>query len=196
MKKLFYTGAMLLSLAAICSSCSNSAQSPAQANAESTAANAAGLNIRFIDLDSISANYQLVKDYNVVNLRTMSKLENAQRAKQGELQKRAAEIENKVKSNGYISEATYQADVQKFQQQQRAAEQYLGNLQMEAQQEGLDQSRALQDSINNFIAEYVKTHQYDAILFRNSGVYFNPALDITKEVVEGLNARYKKAETK
>ena len=48
------------------------------------------------------------------------------------------------------------------------------------------------NSINNFIAEYVKTHAYDAILYRAAGVYFNPALDITKEVVEGLNARYKK----
>lgn len=194
MKKLFYTGAMLLSFAALMSSCNNDSKTPASAPA--TEASAAGLNIRFIDLDSISANYQLVKDYNEVSLRTMSKLENAQRTKQNELQQRASEIENKARSNGYISEATYNADVQKFQQQQRAAEQHIGNLQMQAQQEALDQSRALQDSINNFIAEYIKTHPYDAILFRNSGVYFNPALDITKEVVDGLNARYKKPEAK
>ena len=55
---------------------------------------------------------------------------------------------------------------------------------------------ALQDSLNNFIADYVKTHNYDAILFKNAGAYFNPALDITKEVIDGLNARYKKVESK
>lgn len=33
---------------------------------------------------------------------------------------------------------------------------------------------------------------YDAILFKAATLYINPALDITNEVVEGLNARYNK----
>lgn len=189
MKKLILAGSVLMLFGASLISCSNNggtASAPAQSG-ESVA-----LNIRYIDLDSLQANYNLVKDYTEVNLQTMTKLDNAQRAKESELQKRAAEIENKLKSHGYISESTYQADVQKFQKQQQDAQVYLGNLQAQAQQDALDQTRALQDSINNFIAEYVKTHSYDAILYRAAGVYFNPALDITKEVVEGLNARYKK----
>lgn len=162
------------------------------ANPEATAA----LNIRYIDLDSINANYDLVKDFNEINLRALNKLESAQRTKQQELQKRATEIENKARNNGYISQSTYEADLQRFQQQQRDAETYLGRLQEQAQQDAYDQSVALQDSLNNFIAEYIKTHPYDAILYKAAGAYFNPALDITKEVVEGLNARYKKVETK
>ena len=90
----------------------------------------------------------------------------------------------------------YEADLQRLQQQQREAEDYLGRLQEQAQQDAYDQSVALQDSLNNFIAEYIKTHPYDAILYKAAGAYFNPELDITKEVVEGLNARYKKVETK
>lgn len=162
------------------------------ANPEATAA----LNIRYIDLDSINANYNLVKDFNEINLRALNKLESAQRTKQQELQKRATEIENKARNNGYISQSTYEADLQRFQQQQREAENYLGRLQEQAQQDAYDQSVALQDSLNNFIAEYIKTHPYDAILYKAAGAYFNPELDITKEVVEGLNARYKKVETK
>lgn len=162
------------------------------ANPEATAA----LNIRYIDLDSINANYNLVKDFNEINLRALNKLESAQRTKQQELQKRATEIENKARNNGYISQSTYEADLQRFQQQQREAEVYLGRLQEQAQKDAYDQSVALQDSLNNFIAEYIKTHPYDAILYKAAGAYFNPELDITKEVVEGLNARYKKVETK
>lgn len=30
------------------------------------------------------------------------------------------------------------------------------------------------------------------ILYKQSGLFFNPALDITKEVVDGLNADYNK----
>lgn len=162
------------------------------ANPEATAA----LNIRYIDLDSINANYNLVKDFNEINLRALNKLESAQRTKQQELQKRATEIENKARNNGYISQSTYEADLQRLQQQQREAENYLGRLQEQAQQDAYDQSVTLQDSLNNFIAEYIKTHPYDAILYKAAGAYFNPELDITKEVVEGLNARYKKVETK
>lgn len=185
---------MVLVAAFVLVSCSQESKNEKviAANPEATAS----LNIRYIDLDSISANYNLVKDYNEINVRTMSKLESAQRAKQQELQKRAAEIENKARNNGYISQSTYEADMQKFQQQQRAAEVYLGKMQEQAQQEALDQNMALQDSLNNFIADYVKTHNYDAILFKNAGAYFNPALDITKEVIDGLNARYKKVESK
>ena len=193
MKKMKLAGASLMAFAAVMmSSCGNQAANQAAAPAADQQPNA--LNIRYIDLDSITANYNLVKDYNEVNIKTMSRLDNAQRAKQAELQKRANEIQNKLKNNGYISEATYNADMQKFQQQQRDAEIYLGNLQQQAQQEALDQSQALNDSLNNYIEVYMKSHNYDAILLRAAGVYFNPALDITKEIVDGLNQRYIRAE--
>ncbi|MDE6351781.1 MAG: OmpH family outer membrane protein [Muribaculaceae bacterium] len=193
MKKMKLAGVALMAFAAvIMSSCGNKANEQVEAKASEQAP--AGLNIRYIDLDSITANYNLVKDYNEINIKTMTRLDNAQRTKQAELQKRANEIQSKVQNNGYISEHTYNADLQKFQQQQRDAETYLGNLQQQAQQDALDQSKALNDSLNNYIEIYMKSHNYDAILLRAAGVYFNPELDITKEIVEGLNARYIKAE--
>ena len=126
---------LLLAAALALVSCGQSAkEEKVVANQEATA----GLNIRYIDLDSISANYNLVKDFNEISLRTLNNLENAQRTKQQELQKRAVEIENKVRNNGYISQSTYEADMQKFQKQQRDAEIYIGKLQEQAQQEALD----------------------------------------------------------
>ncbi len=65
---------------------------------------------------------------------------------------------------------------------------------MNANRQMADKQKALMDSINNFIIEFNKERKYDAILFRDAGLYFNPALDITAEVVEGLNARYKAPE--
>ena len=37
---------------------------------------------------------------------------------------------------------------------------------------------------------------YDMILYKAAGVYFNPELDITDEVIKGLNARYNKVSEK
>lgn len=66
------------------------------------------------------------------------------------------------------------------------------NTQMELAQ----QQQQLNDSIQAFIKEYNKTKGYDAILFKAAGVYFNPALDITDEVIKGLNERYTKVAKK
>jgi Skp family chaperone for outer membrane proteins len=48
----------------------------------------------------------------------------------------------------------------------------------------------------NYVEEYNKSYGYDAIMLREAGVYFNPALEITDEIVAGLNKRYKPAEKK
>ena len=43
---------------------------------------------------------------------------------------------------------------------------------------------------------YNSTRGYDAILLKQAGLYFNPALDITDEIVKGLNSRYTRVEEK
>ena len=51
----------------------------------------------------------------------------------------------------------------------------------------------VRDSIKFFIEEYNKTKKYDLIISRvgDNLLFANEALNITKEVVDGLNARYK-----
>ena len=81
----------------------------------------------------------------------------------------------------------------KKMKKQQAAQNYLGSLQAQAQEEALRQQNEFLDSLDNFLATYNKAHHYDAILLYAPGELFNPALDITKDIVEGLNAAYKKA---
>lgn len=197
MKKLhFATLSLGIILAASLTACSNNeAGAPVQsANpSDSTAvASAANINIRYIDEDSISANYNLAKDFKEASIRAFSKLESAQQSRGAEIQRFGAQIEEKMRSNGYLSEASYNADVAKFQKMQQDAQNYLANLQRNTEQELAQQQAQLQDSLTSFIKEYNAKKGYDAILFKAAGVYFNPALDITNEVIEGLNARYNK----
>ena len=56
--------------------------------------------------------------------------------------------------------------------------------------------QAVNDSIEAFVKEYNKTRGYDAILLKNATLFINPDLDITNEIVEGLNARYNKVTKK
>lgn len=149
------------------------------------------INIRYYNMDSVMANYELVKTFNEANLRTMTELQNAQRSREGELNRLASNIQQKVQNNGYLSEASYNADMAELNKKQQAAQNYLGSLQARAQEEALRQQEEFLDSLNNFLAQYNKARHYDAILLYAPGELFNPALDITDEIIEGLNAKYK-----
>lgn len=203
MKKLSYAVSALLFAGALASviGCS---QSPTEQTAANLVGNSAttenatqpSLNIRFVDMDSIAANYNLARDLQEAQLRAYSRLDNAQKQRGAEIQKLAGEIQQKMNNNGYLSEASYNADVAKVNKMQQDAETYLGNLQRSQEQELAQLTMQLHDSINSFINDYNAKHGYDAILLRASGLYFNPALDITAEVIAGLNARYTKVAAK
>lgn len=187
---------LLLMMAIVATSCSNSQTENANASKVSANDSTTTLNIRYVDGDSIAVNYNLAKDLSELQIRAMNNIENAQRAKAQEIQKFGSQIEQKMRSNGYLSEASYNADVQKLNKMQQDAETYLANLQRNAQQELIQQQIQLNDSIQSFIKDYNAKKGYDAIILRSAGLYFNPALDITTEVIEGLNARYNKVEEK
>ena len=186
-----------LALAAGLASCNggDNAGKGAAPSVASSAPATASINIRFIDSDSIASRYNLAKDFQEVSIRAFSKLDAARQSKANAIQNLASQIQEKVQNNGYLSETSYNSDMAKLNRMQQDAEQSLAAMQRSTEQELNQLQQAMNDSINAFIADYNKSKGYDAILFRHAGVYFNPALDITDEVVEGLNARYNKVET-
>lgn len=185
----------ILSAAMIFVSCSGD-KNNTPASAETTTTVAAGdsfeptTNIRYYNLDSIMSQYNLCKDLNDVMAAKQNNIESEQRAKTAELQRMQQQIESKARNNGYLTEQSYNADMQNFQSKYDQAQRYIANLQQEAAIESANQQQQLIDSINNFLNIYNSTRHYDAILVKNVGEYFNPALDITEEIVNGLNARY------
>ena len=159
---------LLMMAAVLFTACGNNAGNGNTVSADAAPAEAkagAQVNIRYIDEDSITANYNLAKD---------------------------SQIEEKMRANGYLSEASYNADVAKLNKMQQDAQNALASMEQSTQQELARQQQQLNDSITSFINSYNKGKGYDAILFKSAGVYFNPTLDITAEVIEGLNARYNK----
>lgn len=149
-------------------------------------------NIRYIDEEELLSEYNLAKDFKEASIRAMSKLEAAQQTRANDLQQLQSQIENKMRNNIYTSEAQYNADVASFQKKQQDAQSYLANLQRNTELEMQQQQAQLMDSIESYIKIYNQTKCYDAILLKSAGLYFNPALDITKDIIEGLNARYNK----
>lgn len=150
------------------------------------------LKIAYVNQDSIMTNYSLAKDLTETTMRNANKLDAAQRQKSTEIQNFAAEMQRKYESNGYLSEASFNADQKKLQKMQVDAETYLVNLQRTIQNDLQQGNIQLNDSIDKFMAEYALNNGYDIILQKAATFYIAGSYDVTSDVVVKLNARYNK----
>lgn len=182
--------AALVFAGAACSQDKKESAQPAKSQTEKSAAVLP--NYRYVDLDTILSRYNLAKDYNEEMLRMQNNAESQMKQHQTKIQNFATTVQNKAQNNGYLTEASYREDEQKMANMQNDAQRSMQTLQNNIAQAADLAQKTVNDSINAFIADYNKKRGYDAILFKAATLYINPELDITDEVVEGLNARYNK----
>ena len=136
-------------------------------------------NYRYVDIDTVLSKYQLAIEY------SEAMLENSIKAF-------ANSMQNKYQNNQYTSEQAFNADQTKLQQMQNNASASMEKMQRSNLEAAAAADKTVQDSIHSFIERYNAKHHYDAILMKAATLYIDPALDITEEVVEGLNAGYTK----
>lgn len=162
---------------------------------DTTSTPAAGqITIRYIDEEKLLEEYSLAKDFQESITRLQSKLISAQESRAKDIQTLGAQIESKMKNNGYSSESEYNADMARFNKKQQDAQSYLANLQRTTEVEVNQLQTQLQDSVRNYVKQFSLENGYDAVILKSASLFFNPAFDVTDEVIEGLNARYNKVE--
>lgn len=149
-------------------------------------------NYRYVDIDTILAKYNLAKDYNEQMLRLQNSLQAKERQHSSNIQSFGQKMENKYKSGGYLSEASFNQDKQTLAGMQANAERDMNSAAQSAMNQQQAAEKEVMDSIKSYVDVYMASHKYDAIFLKNATLYINPALDITDEIVEGLNARYNK----
>ncbi len=149
------------------------------------------INIRYVSMDSIYKNYTLAQNVSQQAQALASDLQSYQAQLQNQLQSKYNQIQQKAQSNGYLSQASYEADLKELEKTNTSFQNMYAKREANAAQTLDSRQKELNDSVQNFIKAYNKEKKYDAILIRDAGLYFNPALDITQEVIDGLNARYK-----
>lgn len=145
-------------------------------------------NIRYIDSDSVLRAYDYaVKETKRLEQKSLE-LQQYQNSLTADVQKKAAEIQQKVQNNGYLTQQSYEADMQSLQTlQQNAEANYAKRAQALMVETDQVQSTIIK-AIENYVIKYNQDKHYDAILLKQAGVYFNPELDITDDIIKGLNA--------
>ena len=189
MKKILF-----LALGAIVAltACSNKPAEKTE-NAEAAEPEVTGIKVAYVEVDSLMTQYEFCKDYNLL---LNQKGENAQKTlaeKQRALQSHANALQKKYESNGF----TTRDELERAQNQLAREQQDLAELEQRLMSELANEQQQLtmemRDSIQAFLKTYNKAKKYDYIFSRSGDniLLANPKFDITRDVVSGLNKRYK-----
>lgn len=150
--------------------------------------------IVYVNIDELNENYEYMKDLTADAKRKQASLENEYQKKGKELQDRYKELQEKA-SQGLMSE-NQQKEAQ-LEMEKRNND--LSQIQVDEQQmmERLQvENMKVYKSITDYINEYNKNSKYNYILAYSPTtvspvLVVNDSLDITAEILQGLNTQYR-----
>ena len=151
--------------------------------------------IVYVDLDRILMEYDMANDLRSV---VETKVQNIQAevTRRGQkLEKEVASFQEKIEK-GLLTRSVAEAQNQKLQQQDIEFQNYAAQKQQEIQEEQVVMMNQLSDAIQTFIDKYNTEKQYAMILTNSGGtpvITADQALNITDDVLAGLNEEYIKA---
>ena len=173
------------------SSCDNSPKSDNSSD-EKPKVNST-LKIAYVEVDSIMTQYEFCKEYSLILEKKSQNIQNTLQQKGQALQAAANNFQQKLQQNAYTREQAEQVQAG-LQKQNADLEALQARLTAEFQNETAKFNEALHDSIQHFIDKYNKDKKYTMILSKSGDniLYANKGIDITDEIVKGLNKTYKK----
>ena len=201
---------LLIAVAALAlgmTACNNTANQPAAEGAEATATTTG--KIAFFNIDQVVAEYQFAKDkqaefqakYDAAT-KKLTANEKAIEKDYTKLQNKVVELQDKVQKV-LITRANAEVEMQKLQAEEVKIQERITKHQQEAQKVGnelAEEEMVVNNQIVNNVYEFVAKLnadlRYDIVLSSTTTggpiINANPVLNITAEIIEGLNAAYKK----
>jgi len=154
--------------------------------------------IAFVELDTIIARFDMAKDKSS-ELETKTKNSEAElTAKSQAFDRDVRDYQNKAQK-GLITRATAAEMEQTLAQQQQNLIALRDQMAYNLNEEGVVAQRQVLEYINTFLVEFNAEHGYQYILakqFPGPILYSDSTLDITTDVIAGLNAKYNAEKSK
>lgn len=198
-------GAFLLVLSAFMASCQKDADSkitnqPLPVKTETTKNDSTGTRasalapyIRYVDTQRILMEYTLAQEVAKTDSIAQIQLAALQNQLGNSLANKGQQIQDKMNRGGYINQSAYEADVASYQKAEQDAQNRIAQRQRDYATDLMAKQAQMHDSIKSVIDNICAKLQLDAVLTDQAGLYFNPSLDITDQVIAELNRRYKPA---
>ncbi len=150
--------------------------------------------IAVVDIDSLAAKCEYCKD-------GQKSLEAKQKSFQQQLQAKGQALQNamvsfqqKAQSGGFTSQQQAEAAQKQLEKQQQQLQAFQQRIENEMANATKNYQAKLRLDISAFLQEYNKDGRFKVIISRSGDnvLYVDPAVDITNDVIAGLNKSYKK----
>ncbi len=179
---------VMLVVVASFTSCNQQGTQPAQTATQTTKSS-----VVYVNIDSLVNNYTMYKDLNAEFIQKAQKVQTDLEKKGNAFQAKLQTFEKQVK-NSLITRTEAMTKEQNLQKEQQELLQYRDQiLQKIAEDEQVLRNKII-FSIKEFIKKYNETKKYDLIITTSEAsgtvVASNPSLDITNDIILGINAEY------
>ena len=190
-KYMMMAAAAVLALA----SCNNAAPKMDEQPATAEKTTSDGLKIAYVEVDSLMSQYEFCKDFTLTLQKKSNNARNTLTQKGQQLQSAAENFQQKLQNNGFTSREQAESQQAAIQRQQQGLQELQARLENELASETEKYNKALRDSLMHFLNAYNADKHYDLILTKQGDniLYAAQRFDITKDVINGLNKRYKPA---
>lgn len=186
-------GLAALALIVLFAQCVGKADNQATTSTSQASAGLSGMKIAYVEIDSLLAQYNFCIDLNEAMVKKSENVRLTLNQKANALNKEKQEFQKKVENNAFLSQERAQQEYNRLVKLEQDLQELSNKLQNGLMEESNKNSLQFRDSINAFLKEYNKTHGY-SLISSNTGfdnlLYADKAFNITKEIVDGLNARY------
>lgn len=151
--------------------------------------------IAYLNLDSLLTNYTFAQD---ASERLMKKQEDARlklNTKMRTFQNEYADFQRKLENNAFLSRERAESEANRLQRKQQELQDLEAKLTQEIMVENQNLNMQLADTLTNYLKEFNADGRFHMILAntaKDNILMAAEGYDITAEVIEGLNARYKK----
>ena len=168
-------------------------QTPSESKeATNLSTNAQPIKLAYVEVDSIMTRYQFATEYAAVLKKKMETIQSTLNNKGLALQKDVADFQNKIQQGSITQEqaTAMQSALQKKQAQLQNLQESLTAQYQEMQD---TYNKALHYSKQHFLASFNQSYKNDLIISKigDNILLGNSKMDITDEVIKGLNKRYK-----
>lgn len=170
-------------------------QPKSKANAEATEPlqKDGGLTIAYVDTDSLLANYQYAIDMQK-DLEAFR--DQQERYYQQQVTQFQTDYQNYLKTGSTMTLSQQQAKEEELKKRMERMQTLEQELMAKVAERQLEENTKLLNAIFAFVREYnIANQQFDIVMRKtfdaSPTLYLNPAMDITQEILDGLNEEYK-----
>ncbi|MDR1884349.1 MAG: OmpH family outer membrane protein [Prevotella sp.] len=152
------------------------------------------LSIAYVNVDSLLLNYNYAKDANDVLMKEYNSSNATLNKKQRQFEAEVADFRKKIENNAFLSQERAQLEQTRIQKLETDLHATAERLQDEYVRKQAKVTAEITDSVRMCLKDYNKKAKYQ-IIFSNTGLdnilLAKDSYDITKDVIQLLNSRYK-----